>query len=205
MKIMTERDIRIVQLGLMQTQDCSLATLNKAKTGSIGPLFTTFNSPSLTAKTGVRECLRVREGPNSNLQGLAWALLHSAYSPPTRYRLLNFLQSAIYSRQTDPSEFKGLGGSVTGQMKVDEVKKVMADFFFEMQYSAAGTKVESKLNKYPIVLELLALTLRGLLAEAGVKDSLNYSLAVSTPESFKVLAIHFDLNLEKKEYLYFLH
>lgn len=75
-----------------------------------------------------------------------------------------------------------------------QMKKLVVEFFYSLAYSDYEDKVDSKLCKYPIILEVLVLFMRKILATSGVKDADNNQFKLPTIESYNTLIDYFDLN-----------
>jgi len=75
-----------------------------------------------------------------------------------------------------------------------QMKKLVVEFFYSLAYSDYEGKVDSKLCKFPIVLEVLVLFMRKILANFGIENADNSLFKVPTIESYNTLIDYFDLN-----------
>ena len=64
------------------------------------------------------------------------------------------------------------------------MKRLIVDFFYSLAYSHSDKKVEEKLNKYPIILDILVLYIRRVLFNLGISNSDNYIFRLNTREVY---------------------
>jgi hypothetical protein len=60
------------------------------------------------------------------------------------------------------------------------MKKLMVEFFYSLAYSYSAKKVEEKINKYPIILEILVMYVRRVLDNLGISNADNYIFRLNT-------------------------
>lgn len=62
------------------------------------------------------------------------------------------------------------------------MKKLVVEFFFTLAYASYDDKIEDKLRKYPIVMDILVMFLRCLLVKSNVKNALDCLFKLPTQE-----------------------
>jgi len=82
------------------------------------------------------------------------------------------------------------------------MKKLVVEFFYSLGYSQFHDKVDSKLAKYPIVMEILVLYFRIILKKLGLNHAENYLFKLPTKDVFKLIIQYFDLNCREQANLY---
>jgi len=82
------------------------------------------------------------------------------------------------------------------------MKKLVVEFFYSLAYSDYDHKVEDKLCKFPIVMEILVLFVRRVLANLGLKNSDDCLFSVPTHDSYELLIDFFDLNCRSQNSLF---
>lgn len=130
----------------------------------------------LPSSTNIKELERLKVSrlrsaglsSNANLKALCCALLQSIYWGETKEDLLDIIKSALYAESLDLTTIKhhSLEHLCNSQMK-----KLVVEFFYSLSYSEYEHKVDAKLIKFPIVMEILVLLLRRILVDIGFKNA----------------------------------
>lgn len=85
------------------------------------------------------------------------------------------------------------------------MKKLMVEFFYQIIYSTVENKVEERLKKNPIILEIMVFFMRKMLSSYNFDHSKSYKTPVSTRDIFKLLMDIFDLNYKIEQNLLLLY
>ena len=64
-----------------------------------------------------------------------------------------------------------------------------------MKYSSLENKIENKLNKNPIVLDIMAILFRKLMVTLHVQNAEDFNKPIPSSEALQVLEDYFDLNV----------
>jgi hypothetical protein len=85
------------------------------------------------------------------------------------------------------------------------MKKIVVEFFYSLVYSSYDDKIEGKLCKYPIVMDILVIFLRCLLAHLKVKHADDYLFKLPTNQTLETLVDFFDLSCKVSNSIFLLH
>ena len=111
----------------------------------------------------------IKNNSNSNLQGFIWALLSSIFQTEVIEDVLYILKNTILSEQLDTVPINNIHKTGLVGLSTKHMKKFMVEFLFELNYSRAENKVDLKLNKNPIILDIFVLLFRKLLVTLNVE------------------------------------
>ena len=107
--------------------------------------------------------------------------------------VLYILKNTILSEQLNTVQIKNIQKTRLAELSPQLLKKFMVEFLFELKYSAADNKIEEKMNKNPIVLDIFVLLFRKLLVTLNVNAE-DFNKTVPSVEAIRVLVDYFDLN-----------
>jgi hypothetical protein len=82
-----------------------------------------------------------------------------------------------------------------------EMKKLVVEFFFTLAYASYEDKIEDKLRKYPIVMDILVIFLRCLL-KSTLRNADDCLFRLSTREAYELLIDMLDVNCKLSNSIY---
>ncbi len=85
------------------------------------------------------------------------------------------------------------------------MKKLIVEFFFTLTYASYDDKIEDKLRKYPIVMDILIIFFRCLLFKFKVKKADDSLFALPTKEIYEILINVLDINCKLSNSIYLLY
>lgn len=153
----------------------------------------------------VREARLVNKGQNSNIEAFCWALLTIIYSGELKEDMLITLKSTIYSPLLDSQVIEETEEKSISNLSLQQMRKLMVEFFYQIIYSTVQNKVEERLKKNPIILEIMVFFMRKMLSSYNLDHSKSYKTPVSTRDIFKLLMDIFDLNYKIEQNLLLLY
>jgi hypothetical protein len=102
---------------------------------------------------------------NSNLQAYSYMLLTTIYDANINESLLGQLKSLLYDHAL---VFTDIKGQPFPELSDEEMKKLMVEFVFELQFTDHRRALPRALQRYPVILHILVLFLRALLLRLGI-------------------------------------
>lgn len=85
------------------------------------------------------------------------------------------------------------------------MKKLIVEFFFTLTYASYDDKIEDKLRKYPIVMDILVIFFRCLLFKFHVKNAEDWLFTLATKEIYEILINMLDINCKLSNSIYLLY
>lgn len=116
-------------------------------------------------------------GSNSNLFAYSYMLLVTIYDQLINENLLSQLKSLLYEEALDLTKIQH---HPFPEVSNDEMKKLMVEFIFELQFTDHSKALPKALQKHPIVLHIIVLFLRALLAKFGIAEAGEYGQPIPT-------------------------
>jgi hypothetical protein len=109
------------------------------------------------------------------------------------------VKSLLYEESLDLAKiahhpFEGLASN--------EIKKLMVEFIFELQFTDYSKTLIKTLNKYPVILYVLVMFLRTLLAKYGLEEANDYNTLIPTETAYEMLSELLDINYRNADHSY---
>jgi hypothetical protein len=112
-------------------------------------------------------------------------LLSTIYDTTINEDLLGLLKSLLYDQSLALTD---VCGHPFSELSNAEMKKLIVEFVFELQFADHTKVLPRALERHPIVLHILALFLRTMLVRFGMAEAGSYSQAIPAESAFEVLS-----------------
>ena len=137
---------------------------------------------------------------NQALEAFSYILLKTIYGKDLDEDLLKIIKRNLYSDETDLKDIKNDPLSI---LPNEHMKKLIVEFIFELCFSDFHHSLGKKLEKHPVVLQIMSVFLRCTLGKLGLEEAYSFTNKLPTETVVEFLGDYFDLNYHKNGDSYF--